>query len=206
MDSLDGTQGSVRLRILAAAADLFSRGGFSGASTREIASSAGVNEVSIYRHFPRKRDLYLAVLTEELGRVHLRGAQLSEITEAVDAREALTRVFTAIETAVLERPLVLPLILYGALENATDTDTLLRRHLGELVEIVARYLDRWVEEGGVLSDSSRELVLALVAIAVFRDSLKRVFPAAAGAGSIAETFADLCTTLSGARKEELSGS
>jgi AcrR family transcriptional regulator len=38
-------------RILAAAELVFSRDGFQGATTREIARQAGVNEVTLFRHF-----------------------------------------------------------------------------------------------------------------------------------------------------------
>lgn len=197
MDLPDEIKGKIEERILAAAAHLFSCGGYSGVSTREIASSAGVNEVTVYRHFPRKRDLYLAALAAELGGVHLRGHQLKEVAEATNAHQALTRVFTLIETALLGRPLVLPLLLYGALESTADVDALLRRHLGEFVEVVASYLDPWMErgmdEGKLFSRSARGLVMALVSIAVFRRSLERVFPSNPIATNAVEAFADLCT-------------
>lgn len=190
---MDGNQSKIKARILAAAADLFSRSGYSGVSTREIASLARVNEVTIYRHFPRKRDLYLAVLAEELGRVHLRGDQLKEVAEATSPRQALVLVFKLIEMAILERPLLLPLILHGALESSTDVDTLLRRHLGEFVEVVARYLDPWTHGSRFISHDSRDLVMTLVSIAVFRHSLKRVFPSAPAPTAAVEAFADLST-------------
>jgi AcrR family transcriptional regulator len=44
-----------RQRILEAAERVFSRDGFQGATTREIAREAGVNEVTLFRHF-RSRD------------------------------------------------------------------------------------------------------------------------------------------------------
>ena len=190
-ESLDGPQGKIRERILSAATYLFSHGGYNGVSTREIALSAGVNEATIYRYYQRKRNLYLAVLAEELGRVHLRGDQLREIAEAADARQALTQMFALIENAVLERPLVLPLILYGSLEASTDVDSLLKTHLGEFVEVLARYLDPWIDGGGLLCRSTRGLVMALVSIAVFRQSLTRVFPGAPTIANAAEAFTDL---------------
>ena len=44
-----------RQRLLEAAERVFSRDGFQGATTREIAREAGVNEVTLFRHF-RTRD------------------------------------------------------------------------------------------------------------------------------------------------------
>jgi AcrR family transcriptional regulator len=46
-----------RQRILEAAERVFSRDGFQGATTREIAREAGVNEVTLFRHFRSRDDL-----------------------------------------------------------------------------------------------------------------------------------------------------
>jgi AcrR family transcriptional regulator len=41
---------------------VFSRDGFQGATTREIAQQAGVNEVTIFRHFHTREELLGATL------------------------------------------------------------------------------------------------------------------------------------------------
>jgi AcrR family transcriptional regulator len=46
-----------RQRIIEAAERVFSRDGFQGATTREIAREAGVNEVTLFRHFRTRDDL-----------------------------------------------------------------------------------------------------------------------------------------------------
>ena len=51
-----------RQRILEAALQLFSERGYDGATTRAIASLAGVNEVTLFRHFGSKKSLFQAVL------------------------------------------------------------------------------------------------------------------------------------------------
>src|ERR1700728_2598147 len=142
-------------RILAAAASLFGRLGFNGVSTRDIAAAAEVNEVTIYRHYPRKRDLYIAVLASELGRVSLRGDLLAEIAQAADARKALASTFELITTTVTREPGMLRLVLYSSLELRADLDLLLRKHLGELVEVVARYLEPWVIKGDLRCSSAK---------------------------------------------------
>lgn len=50
--------------ILAAALDAYSKYGFRGATTRRIAESAGVNEVTIFRHFGSKEALLGEALRE----------------------------------------------------------------------------------------------------------------------------------------------
>lgn len=52
----------IRQQILKTAIRLFAQKGFRGTTTREIALAAGVNEVTIFRHFASKQDLYAAIL------------------------------------------------------------------------------------------------------------------------------------------------
>jgi len=54
--------GDRRRQLLDAALKLFSRKGFGGTTTKEIAAAAGVTEAIIFRHFPSKTALYTAVL------------------------------------------------------------------------------------------------------------------------------------------------
>jgi AcrR family transcriptional regulator len=54
-------------RILEAAAVTFSREGIQGATTRQIAREAGVNEVTLFRHFKSKEQLLGAVLERGLA-------------------------------------------------------------------------------------------------------------------------------------------
>ena len=51
-----------RRQLVETALDIFSRKGFGGTTTKEIAAAAGVTEAIIFRHFPTKQDLYNAVL------------------------------------------------------------------------------------------------------------------------------------------------
>ena len=54
-------------RILAAAARIFARNGLARATTRSIAEEAGVNEVTIFRHFKTKERLLAAVVGDNFG-------------------------------------------------------------------------------------------------------------------------------------------
>lgn len=55
---------STRERILGAAQKAFARDGLQGATTRTIAQEAGVNEVTLFRHFHNKEGLLAAVMVE----------------------------------------------------------------------------------------------------------------------------------------------
>src|SRR3984893_14984728 len=58
---------STRERLLDAAADTFAKDGIRGATTREIARKARVNEVTLFRHFKSKEQLLRAVLERGLA-------------------------------------------------------------------------------------------------------------------------------------------
>src|SRR3954453_12835554 len=51
-----------RMQILRIAVSLFSKRGFSGTTTREIANAAGISEAMVFRHFATKQELYTAIL------------------------------------------------------------------------------------------------------------------------------------------------
>ena len=168
-------KGEAQARILSSAAGMFANFGYNGVSTRDIANGAGVNEVTIYRHFPRKRDLYVAVLDAQLQQVKLRGDLLARIAEAQDAKMAVARTYELIAATLSNRQDLLRLMQYCSLELGDDIDPLLRRHLGELVEVIARYLDPWVSKGELRCPSAKTLVLSLVAIILCHRSLHRLF-------------------------------
>jgi len=194
------TRGGAEERILTTATTLFAQFGYNGVSTREIAAAAEVSEVTIYRHFPRKRDLYLAVLSLELGEVHLRGDLLTQLAEAQTGRMALAATFELMSTALQQRPQLLRLLGFSVLELSEDLDALLRRHLGELVEVVARYLRPWIEKGEIRTTNARTLVLTLIAIVLSRGPLRRVFQDdAAGTHALFDAYAEFCVTEPGPR-------
>jgi AcrR family transcriptional regulator len=188
-----GPRGGTEERILGTAAALFSKLGYNGVSTREIASSAEVNEVTIYRHYPRKRDLYLAVLSKELQCVHLRGDLLTGLAGAQSGRSALECAFDLIRNALLRDPQLLRLLGFSVLELGDDLAPLLRQHLGEMLAVLVRYLDPWVERGEIRCASAKTLVLTLVAIVLSRGHLQRVFPGdAANLDAFFATYSELC--------------
>lgn len=58
---------ATRAAILSAARNVFARRGFEGASTREVAEVARVNNAMIYYHFKDKGELYRAVLADSFN-------------------------------------------------------------------------------------------------------------------------------------------
>ena len=51
-----------REQIVQAAIELFSRKGFRGTTTREIAEAVGISEAALFKYFATKEDLYSAII------------------------------------------------------------------------------------------------------------------------------------------------
>jgi AcrR family transcriptional regulator len=111
---------SIRERLLDAAARVYAETGYRGATTRRIAQEAGVNEITLFRHFGSKTTLIL----EAVRQANLRsdcptvptspGDPVNEIRTWVRGElRHLTQLRSIIRTSlgeVEERPEILPLI------------------------------------------------------------------------------------------------
>src|SRR4051794_6769692 len=71
-------------RLLAAASDLFADRG-PEAPLDEIARRAGVGNATLYRHFPTRRDLLVAVCVGDVEKLCRRGEELRAARSAQDA-------------------------------------------------------------------------------------------------------------------------
>ncbi len=106
-----GSADLTKKRILAAAELVFSRDGFQGATTREIARQASVNEVTLFRHFRTREELLRATLDQACATFEALVGQsvevwkdrlpqrleryVREMYSVVRQREALVRAFAS---------------------------------------------------------------------------------------------------------------
>src|SRR3954449_2995607 len=75
-----------RLQLLRAAQDVFVAQGFHAAAMDDIADRAGVSKPVLYQHFPGKRELYLALLEQQVDELTDRVARAMADTEDNRAR------------------------------------------------------------------------------------------------------------------------
>lgn len=78
-----------RRQIMAAAVDLIVSAGHSSCTLEQVAAAAGISKPLIYRYFPRREDLIVAILEQEIAELHGRGL------DAVAADAPLERVVRA---------------------------------------------------------------------------------------------------------------
>ena len=71
---------SPQARILDATRKLFAEKGFEGASTREIAERAGVNQAMIHYYFGNKKELYKRIIVQKIYTLFLMIASMMPLT------------------------------------------------------------------------------------------------------------------------------
>ena len=90
---------STKQKILNSATHLFALKGYTETTIREIATSIGLTEASIYNYFPSKNDILECILEEYtllMGSVHYKGEKLAALKEnptADDIMSCFTLVF-----------------------------------------------------------------------------------------------------------------
>jgi AcrR family transcriptional regulator len=136
-----------RQQIVEAAIDLFSRKGFRGTTTREIAEAAGISEAMIFKHFATKQELYSAIIEAK-----------SETEEPLaSAAKAASRkddqgVFRSVGLKMMEQterdPSLMRLLLFSALEGHELSDIFFESRVKRLHEFLSSYIRTRIEEGG----------------------------------------------------------
>jgi len=142
--------------VLECACQIFAKGSYHGATTAEIARTAGVTEPILYRHFSSKRDLYLACLTEAWN--ECRAMWEAAVAAEPDPGLWLTAMGNSYFAAKDKRGNI-ALLWVQALTEANDDPEIrrfIRRHIREVHEFVADVVRRAQEEGGVLADRDPE--------------------------------------------------
>ena len=135
-----------RSQIVRISAQLFSKKGFKGTTTREISQKVGISEAAIFRYFPTKDDLYMAIIEERVGQEE----DLSFPEEAVKRNDDV-KVFEALADYIMEKneddPAFLRLLLFSILEEHRLSDMFFQTHIKKKVLFLADYIERRVAEG-----------------------------------------------------------
>jgi AcrR family transcriptional regulator len=136
---------NTRHRILEAAARVFAEKGYARATTRLLAEAAGVNEVTIFRHFGSKQGLFSAII-EAYAAPALNTAMAAQLTG--DYRQDLLTMGTHVFGALLERHDAMRLMLCEA-EQFPEIRQVLAQNPRQLRQALAGYLQRQMDQGQV---------------------------------------------------------
>jgi TetR/AcrR family transcriptional regulator len=143
-----------RQSVVAAASRVFSKSSYRGATTAEIARESGVSEPILYRHFPSKRDLYLACL--DAGWAHVRRLWDAALAEEPDPRNQLGAMGRAYvqQQRTGEKVLLSELWIQALTEAGEDPKIrkYLREQVQEVHDFVANVIRRSQAAGGIKSE------------------------------------------------------
>jgi AcrR family transcriptional regulator len=136
-----------RQQILEVASGIFARKGYQGATTREIAEEAGVNEALLFRHFPSKENLYWTML-EKLCLV---GSRRQRMQKTLETGGTDLEVFSAIARDVLARSPrdreLTRLLWFTALENHELSTRFFNTFIAGYFEALAGYIRARIRQG-----------------------------------------------------------
>jgi len=140
-------------QLLDAALTVFSRKGFKGTTTKEIAAAAGVAEAVIFQHFPSKEALYNAVLDAGIGDLDTVQAveTFRNCMERGDDEGVFRAVFLGILNHYRTTPAFQRVILFAALEGHEQGLNRLHEQRAPLFKMFQEYVKKRQQEG-VLAD------------------------------------------------------
>ncbi len=135
-----------RNRMIQAAAELFSTLGYARATTRKIAAEARVSEVTLFRHFGSKKNLFAAVLEEYADTPDMRAALGSQFTG--DYQQDMLTLGRHFMRVLIERRKAMRMMLCEA-GHFEEVSEVLGRVPRGLRDGLAAYLQRQIAAGHV---------------------------------------------------------
>jgi TetR/AcrR family transcriptional regulator len=166
-----------RLQLVETALDFFSRKGFSGTTTKEIAAAAGVTEAIIFRHFPTKQDLYNAVLDRhhDGGKLAECIAQWKSCMDRNDDEGLIRSLIERIIEAHRHDLRVHRVLLFAALEGHEAALEYNRQFSFPIYELLCQYVARRQSEGALRGDNPGAIIAAAYGIAEQYATMTQMF-------------------------------
>ncbi|MET8615242.1 TetR/AcrR family transcriptional regulator [Streptomyces misionensis] len=128
-----------RAEILAAARRCFVRDGFHGTSMQDLLAEVGLSSGAVYRYFPGKQDMIIAIAEENLAEVTVEVRRMTAVKPAAGIGELLARIFQVIKAKHEEDGFAAIALLVWA-ESLRDP-TLAERIKSTLADVTAELAD-----------------------------------------------------------------
>jgi TetR/AcrR family transcriptional regulator len=183
-------------QLIEVAIDLFSKKGFGGTTTKEIAAAAGVNEAIIFRHFATKQQLYAAILDFKIGNPEVQEsfAGLRNLMEGQDDEAVFGWLIRKVIEIYRDDPRFERLMMYAALEGH-EIAVMHHNSVLPFVEALRQYIERRQKEGALIACDPFLVILAVVGVAKQFAMAKYLFPGKTFCG--ADDDADVADVLTG---------
>jgi TetR/AcrR family transcriptional regulator len=166
-----------RIQLLETALDVFSRKGFGGTTTKEIAAAAGVTEAIIFRHFPTKHDLYNAVIDHHhnAGNITECMAQCKCCMDRNDDEGLVRTIIDKILESHRHDQRGHRVLLFAALEGHETGIEHARQLSVPIFELLCQYLARRQSEGALRQGNPGAIVAAVAGMATHYANMTQMF-------------------------------
>ncbi len=151
------TRERTRQRLLQAAIAVFSNKGVVGATTREIARLAEVNEVTLFRHFQTKEHL-LAAVADHVTLPKVTALQ-TQPEWTYDLRHDLYQYAKLYDTLLEEQEALVRMFIGEGRRHPTESEQVLQHSFLPLRDTLIAYLQTCIDRGMIAADI--ELPLAV---------------------------------------------
>ena len=137
-----------RKQIIETAMKLFSKKGFKGTTTKDIAQKVSMNEAILYRHFKTKENLYQAIINtacseKEKPLIH------QELIDKKDDQVIFKSIAMEIMKRLEKNQTFTRLFLFSALEGHKLSEMFLKTKIMKAFENLADYLKKRMDEGAI---------------------------------------------------------
>ena len=162
------------VRLVEAAVQLFSRQGYKGTSTREIAHLAGVNEATLFRCFARKADLFWAAAESRLNQLKLGRELQNGLATDGDPAVIIPMLVAFVVENLSQHPEMMRLLYVAGFEVA-GADRMVREHLGPIFDAVNAYFRRCAARGVICDFEPAIATLGLAGAVSAHQNLRQLF-------------------------------
>jgi AcrR family transcriptional regulator len=142
-------------QILNAALEVLAQEGYTGATTRQIAAAAGINEVTLFRRFGSKQNLFKAAVEQEATAFDAAGIEYSG-----DVAADLLRVVRFYQHIVQDRGRVITVLLTEA-PRQPELLELMQTPMAIMARVRA-LIERYQGEGALVREPPAQAFAALV--------------------------------------------
>jgi AcrR family transcriptional regulator len=153
-------------RIVRAATALFSRQGYHRTSTRDIARLADVSEVTLYRYFEHKEDVFWSALASCFDAVKPRLGSLDPGVRNSTPEIFLQRIVNALVDTATFSPELARMVAIALLEVRGKAEEICRGHMSPLFTTITNYLQKNIEAGNIRNLNPTIMTLG-IALTVF---------------------------------------
>ncbi len=192
----DHSSRDTRLRILEAAANNFAAFGFRAATMKQIAAAAEVNDVTVYRYFPKKQQLYWAAIDWKVRSSTFNEVALDGLNQYGRPRDLLEQLGERVLGVLLTDHSLGRLIYFAVLELPEEKKRLYEGHLKPLQQALATQIRFWVQAGEIRSVNPHSAALAIIGMLWSPYNLQELFgmekPNQESVKQMACEFAELC--------------